>query len=126
MRRSNLYLVDDWARLADRAGFDPAALARNFGVSLRQFERFCSARWRLSPRAWLNRLRLSCAAERLLRGQSLKVVASELGFCSMSHFCHRFKDQFACTPSEFRAAQGEAAKAALRRFPGARQPVPPP
>ncbi len=126
MRKSKLFLVDDWAELAERAGFDPAVLARNVGVSLRQFERFCRVRWHLSPRAWLNGLRLSCAAERLLREQQIKVLATELGFSSVSHFCRRFKAEFGCTPSEFRAAQVEAANAARRRSPGARQPEPPP
>lgn len=47
-------------------------------------------------------LRLKEAARRLAIGEAITVVSYDLGFSGPSHFCHRFRKQFGCSPREYR------------------------
>ena len=109
MRKSRLALVDDWPGLGEPAGFDAATLARLRGGSLRQLERFFHPNSRRSHRAWLNDLRVTCAARRLASGEEPKAVAAECGFCDVSHFYNRFRPCFGVTPREFAALENHLA-----------------
>ena len=55
-----------------------------------------------SPLEWQQQTRLTLAAERIKNGESITVVSYDLGFNTPSHFCHRFKNLFGCTASEYK------------------------
>ena len=57
----------------------------------------------VSPRRYLNNMRLEKARECLENGVlSVKEIASEVGMPSVSHFCRLFKAQYGTTPGEYR------------------------
>lgn len=53
--------------------------------------------------AYLRRPRMERAAELLRRGDSIKSIASDLGYANSSRFAEAFRKQFGCNPSEFEA-----------------------
>ena len=94
-------LVEDWKRLAAAAHYDAKSLAGLCGFSVRQLERDFHQHLGRTPQDWLDERRLKAAQELLLTGQRVKVVALELGFKQVSHFCRQFKLQTNLTPSQF-------------------------
>lgn len=55
-----------------------------------------------SPGECHQQLRLKEAARRLAMGATITAVSYELGFSQPSHFSHRFRDLFGCSPREYR------------------------
>ena len=80
--------LDQMGRQAD---YDAVVLAQLCGLSLRQLERFFLARTGLTPREWLNQLRLYDALVLLAEGKSVKEVYGKVGFKQRSHFARAFK-----------------------------------
>jgi AraC-like DNA-binding protein len=93
--------IQDWAERAQVAKWSAATLAQDCGVSPRQLQRYFQRQFGRSPQDWLNEERLKAAPPKLLSGQPVKVVASEMGFKQSSHFCREFKTYHKLTPSEF-------------------------
>ncbi len=56
-----------------------------------------------SPVEWQQQTRLTLAAERIRNGESITEVSYDLGFSAPSHFCHRFKNLFGCSASEYKS-----------------------
>jgi AraC-like DNA-binding protein len=100
-RKMNLSEVSDWAALVESAGYQTGRLAANCGFSVRQLERHFLVCFGMPPSAWINQLRLARAKDQLTGGASIKAVAIDLGFKDSSHFYHKFKNRFGCTPGEF-------------------------
>ncbi len=85
-------------------------LAEMLSVSPRQLQRDFIACAGLTPRGYLNLIRLS-EANTLLAETSLPVatIAARLGYVSQTHFSTAFKALYHCSPREFRALlQGRA------------------
>ncbi len=58
----------------------------------------------MSPTAYINQKRLGYAAELLIREPLTPPQAARMaGFHNLSHFYHRFRDQYGCTPLQFSA-----------------------
>ena len=95
-------LLERWEQLAGTARYDAKALAKLCNLSDRQLERDFHRLLDRSPQDWLNEQRIKAAQQLLLSGQPvIKVVALDLGFKQVSHFCRQFKNQTQLTPTEF-------------------------
>jgi AraC family cel operon transcriptional repressor len=56
-----------------------------------------------TPTEWINEMRLQYAANLLTHtDEAILTISLEAGFENLSHFYHRFKDRFQCTPAKFR------------------------
>ncbi len=58
-----------------------------------------------SPVELQQQLRLKRAAERIRNGEAITAISYDLGFNSPSHFCHRFKNFFGCSATEYKVRQ---------------------
>lgn len=94
-----------WEELAGTAHYDANELAKLCGVSARQLQRHFRTHFHQSPQSWLNEQRLTVAQILLASGESVKKVASDLGFKQTSHFCRQFKCRNKMTPSQFAFSQ---------------------
>ena len=79
------------------------ALARHIGVSYSYFRREFKARTGLSPKRYLQRMRLE-RARRLLGStvESLDQIAERVGFSSAFHLSAEFKKEFGLPPRDWR------------------------
>ena len=77
-------------------------LARAVGVSRRQLERHYCRSFGVSPKAWLDALRMADARRLLGQGKLVKEVALDLGFKHPQHFSRAFKRMVASSPNEAR------------------------
>jgi AraC-like DNA-binding protein len=78
----------------------PARLAH---MSVREFERKFHARFHLTPRRYLHKLRLSMASRALVStGAPLAEIASYCGFSDQSHLTREFRHHFGRTPRDYR------------------------
>jgi AraC family transcriptional regulator len=92
-------LADDIARRWRLADLGRAVHCSPFHLA-RQFR----AATGVTISAYLLRLRLSAALERIAQGETdLARLAAELGFAHHSHFTARFRSVFGCTPAAARA-----------------------
>lgn len=72
-------------------------------ISLRQFERRFKSCYGVSPKQYIERVRLDVACQVLTgSNKSIYQVASETGFFDSSHFIARFKKRFGIAPNLFR------------------------
>jgi transcriptional regulator GlxA family with amidase domain len=79
------------------------ALAKQLGLSPRQFSRRCRSELGESPAALVQRLRLDEARRRLLEpGATVDVTASSLGFRSADTLRRAFEQRFGINPSAYR------------------------
>lgn len=77
--------------------------ADNFGLSVSTFKRECQKVLGMAPKRWINRRRLS-SARQMLRGSGVPLthIAMELGFVDSSHFSRMFRQNFNCSPTDYR------------------------
>jgi AraC-like DNA-binding protein/quercetin dioxygenase-like cupin family protein len=90
--------------LADPAGLHEIdALARQVGTSARTLSRLFSAETQLSFKSWCQRARIAAAIEKLSMDPtaSVKQIAADLGYASLSAFSHAFRQVTGKTPTEF-------------------------
>jgi AraC-like DNA-binding protein len=78
-------------------------LAREVGTSARTLSRLFASETQLSFKSWCQRARIAAAIERLSMEANLSVkqLASELGYASVSAFSHAFRQVTGKTPTEF-------------------------
>lgn len=78
-------------------------LARESGLSIRQFERAFKERFRTSPMQYVMKLRVHLACEKL-RSERLPIVEAALssGFYDQSSFTRHFKRHMGMTPGRYR------------------------
>lgn len=95
-----------------REKLDLAALAKMANMSVRQFERKFRTTFQMTPRDYLNRMRLIAACELLAcSSQPVTDIALECGFYDHSDFARQFRKQMNQTASQYRnehRAIGEA------------------
>ena len=103
MRRL-LWVRERLEEFARTANYDAKQLARLCGISRRQLQRDFRRLFQSSPQRWLDDRRMAAAQKLLLSGESVKKVASDLGFKHASHFCRKFKSRHHMTPSKFAAS----------------------
>lgn len=82
-------------------------LAKTLGCSPFHLSRVFRSQAGLSLRAYIARLRVHLAAERLARGErDLTGLALDLGYTDHSHFTHSFRREWGAPPSAVRARYG--------------------
>ena len=72
------------------------------GISPFHFLRLFSRAFDETPHAYLQRLRLECARERLARGASVTDVCFDVGYASLGSFSALFSRRYGCAPSTWR------------------------
>jgi len=92
-------LNSDWENLAVQACYRPRLLAALCKVSPRTVQRHFKVRYRMTVGAWLSKLRLRHAYDRITAGELVKAVAYDLGFKQLSHFSRAFKQVHGVPPS---------------------------
>lgn len=98
---SSLPPENELLKLASEARWKVSALSKTLGVSTRHLERLFFKCLAASPRQWMDSRRSGIASQRLMNREQAKLVASELGFTSPSHFSRWFKHQKSQTATEF-------------------------
>jgi AraC-like DNA-binding protein len=77
-------------------------LASELSLSRRHLQRLCGTAFGMSPRAYVNRRRLSYAKDLIIEGLTLTATAAKLGFSTIHSFSRWFKNQTGVTPSDYR------------------------
>jgi AraC-like DNA-binding protein len=88
-----------WESLAAEAKFCPHDLAALCNMSLRTLQRRFDEEYGLPVGQWMRNFRLSQAYTRITSGESVKVVAYDLGFKQLSHFSRVFKAAYGVPPT---------------------------
>jgi len=99
----------DWITSTLSKPLDIQQLSRHSGMSRSKLFNEFKRKIGCSPAEFQQQLRLKSAAERIGNGESITAISYDLGFKSPSHFCHRFKNFFGCTASEFTQAHNHKA-----------------
>lgn len=99
--RKRLKHLSDWREIAHLSDYKPGKLAHNFGITLRQLERYFDQEFGIPPRSWLRTKRMEAAKTLLEDSQSVKSVAYQLGYKQESHFSKEFKNYYGEPPSRF-------------------------
>lgn len=87
------------------------ALARVAGRSVRAFERMFRRQMRITPQAFLRRLRLRLACRAVTEGRgSLAAIAAAHGFYDQSHFVREFRRETGLTPGGYRRQHAAAGR----------------
>lgn len=76
-------------------------LARVACMSLTTFERKFKRHFNCAPKHYIKRLRIQDACRLLERGDNIKSVAQELGFCDQSYFTKEFRSTIGLTPKQY-------------------------
>ena len=87
------------ARLLEPVTLAEAAVALDVGVT--QLARGFKASFGIAPHAYVVHRRLEVARDRILDGQPIADVASEVGFFDQAHLTRRFKRFLGVTPGRF-------------------------
>jgi AraC-like DNA-binding protein len=101
---------DELSDMAVRARYRAKAMAGLCGMSSRHFRRLFRLRLRVSPREFLERLRLARARRLVLAGLGGKRLAEQLGFSSKNHFSRFFKARNGLTARQYVARNRASAR----------------
>jgi len=96
--------VEAFRAYLDEHLFEPvtiAAAAETVGVGPTHLARGFKATFGIAPHAYVITRRLEAARDRILAGQPLADVASEVGFFDQAHLTRRFKRFLGVTPGRF-------------------------
>jgi len=99
---SSLIAALDWINSTLSKPLDIEQLCRHSGMSRSRLYVEFKEKFGCSPARFQQQLRLNKAAERIKNGEVITAVSYDLGFNNPSHFCHRFKNFFGCTASEYK------------------------
>lgn len=99
---NSLIAAMDWINSTLSQPLDIDRLCKHAGMSRSRLYVEFKNKLGCSPAELQQQLRLKRAAERIQKGESITAVSYDLGFTDPSHFCHRFKNFFGCTASEYR------------------------
>lgn len=78
------------------------SLAESHGIGMRQLQRIFRRERGVSPKKFLESQRLEEARGRLLKGDGLKVIAEELGYCDVPHLSRAFRRFYGIGPADYR------------------------
>lgn len=96
----------DWLRPRLGEPIDVERMAAQAGEAPRTFHRRFVKETGVTPRAFLETLRLQAARTRLEAGESVKRAARDTGFGSEAHLAKAFRRRFDLTPSQYQAQFG--------------------
>ena len=103
----------DWLRAHLHESIDVERMAEVAEEAPRSFHRRFLKETGMTPRAFLETLRLQAAKVRLEAGDSVKRAARHTGFGSEAHLAKAFRRRFALTPSLYRAQFGHGVQACI-------------
>ena len=95
---------------------------RRVGASPRTLARLCRRELGMSFAAWVRRMRLLAALERLARGDSVLAVALDCGYESASAFAQMFRRHFGAPPSRYFSQSSVSANGREGMFSAPTQP----
>jgi AraC-like DNA-binding protein len=94
----------DLLRAQPATACDIGTLAREAGLSRAHFYRLFGRSTQVTPRVYLNVLRMELAVNAIVhKTESLSAVSEKLGFSVPAHFSRFFRDHAGVRPSEFRS-----------------------
>lgn len=99
---NSLMAALDWINSTLSKPLDIDQLCKHAGMSRSRLYVEFKDKLGCSPVELQQQLRLKRAAERIQNGESITAVSYDLGFNDPSHFCHRFKNFYGCTATEYR------------------------
>ncbi len=99
---NSLIAALDWINSTLSKPLDIDQLCRHAGMSRSRLYVEFKEKLGCSPVELQQQLRLKHAAERISNGEAITAISYDLGFSTPSHFCHRFKNFFGCTASEYK------------------------
>ena len=99
---NSLIAALDWINSTLSKPLDIDQLCRHAGLSRSRLYVEFREKLGCSPVELQQQLRLKRAAERISIGESITAISYDLGFNNPSHFCHRFKNYFGCTATEYK------------------------
>lgn len=99
---NSLIAAMDWINSTLSQPLDIDRLCKHAGMSRSRLYVEFKNKLGCSPMELQQQLRLRRAAERIQKGEAITAVSYDLGFTDPSHFCHRFKNFFGCTATEYR------------------------
>jgi AraC family transcriptional regulator len=116
-RRIDRSLERMWVDFAEPLSLRDLAAAA--GLSTFRFARVFRELVGVPPHRYLTALRLRHAARRLAEGASVTATSFDVGFGSLSHFVHAFRERYGFVPSEIgRGRNVRALRSVLLRSPG--------
>ncbi len=84
-----------------------AEIAAAVHMTVRTLERKCQRELGMSLNDWRQRLKLTCAIERLAAGDTVQHIANTLGYGTSSAFIAMFRRVVGTTPEQYRKKAGE-------------------
>jgi transcriptional regulator GlxA family with amidase domain len=104
--------ISDWEALARENNFRVSRLAQSTGVCQRQLERYFHHKFQLSPRNWLEKLKMADAESLRRQGLPVKEIASITGFKNPTHFSrahrrHQERTSFGTSSEHLKQANQE-------------------
>lgn len=88
-----------------------ADIAKHVSLSESYFRSSFKEVFNLSPVQYINMRRISLIKERLrYTTEPISKIAEKFGFSNVYHFCHLFKKEVGCTPSEYRGKHAQYLK----------------
>jgi len=99
---NSLIAALDWINSTLSKPLDIDQLCRHAGMSRSHLYVDFKEKLGCAPVELQQQLRLKRAAERIKNGEAITAISYDLGFNTPSHFCHRFKNFFGCTASEYK------------------------
>ena len=104
---NSLIAALDWINSTLSKPLDIDHLCRHAGMSRSRLYVEFKEKLGCLPVELQQQLRLKRAAERIRNGEAITAISYDLGFNTPSHFCHRFKNFFGCTASEYKSGSRE-------------------
>ena len=98
---ATLLSADELRVVIRQKGYSVKVLAVHVGLGVRTLERRFDRQFKITPKAWIIRERMSFAPGLLAEGLSNKQVAASLSYTCESNFCRDFKRCYGCAPQEF-------------------------
>jgi len=98
---ARLLKTDELRLIIRQRGFSVKVLAAHVALDVRTLERRFSEQFRMTPKAWIMRERMSLAPPLLVAGLANKEVAASLKYSCESNFCRDFKRCYGSTPHKF-------------------------
>jgi len=103
--RSHLDRIVGWEQRARNARYCVHRLALSVDATPRQLERYFFDGRGVSPKVWLDELRMKDAVRLMRAGRSLKEIAVKVGFAHSQSFTRSFERVKRLAPTEFLAAR---------------------
>ena len=114
---SRMDCIQNWEELARKANYLVSSLARESHMSERQLRRYFLLSFKVTPSHWLDGLKMREAQTLLSGGESIKVIALQLGFADPPHFCRAFKRVYGLSPRAFFFSQAHTDEKNVRLRP---------